>query len=398
MNLSKYAVIWPEVTKIFPLHSAQDRMPTAKEVQAKVDELYSSGDSLNASRLTLWWGTIPESAIPRNPINSMHPQIDHPELSNRENQAFARLAELPPVEEETYQKGEAKGNGIRFRDFAIPAAVMGLVVVFMLTAVVVNGANRIVPDGDGTERLDRFPKAPVVIAPESNYPGQPISKVDESPITGSQFFESIHVYRVSDQLELAPNPTAEVAELWSRTVAIFGDDAKRLESFSIAYEENSQIAGYLDLDTSNLVINLNSSMADESVQNFTLVHEYSHMLTLMGQYETGTSCDSTLLLNGNLCLDSSSSLQRWVKLFWNEPGMLKDTSTGNVEAGERRFSETPEDFVSPYAASAPQEDMAESFAAWIFGYPMPEEKKEFFDKDAESRALKARILSSLAEG
>lgn len=386
-------MIWPEVTKIFPLHSAQDRMPTAKEVQAKVDELYSSGDTFNASRLTLWWGAIPESAIPRDPINSMHPQIDQPELSKRENQAFARLAELPTVEDVT----EAKGNGIRFRDFAVPVAVMVLVVVFMLTAVVVNGANRIVPEGDGTERLDRFPKAPVVIAPEANYPGQPISKVDESPTIGSQFFERIHVYRVSDQLELAPNPTAEVAELWSRTVAIFGDDAKRLESFSVAYEEGSQIAGYLDLDTSNLVINLNSSMADEGVQDFTLVHEYNHMLTLMDQYETGASCDSTLLLNGNLCLDSSSSLQRWVKLFWNEPGMLKDTSTGNVEAGERRFSETPEDFVSPYAASAPQEDMAESFAAWVFGYPMPEEKKEFFDKDAESRALKARILSSLAK-
>lgn len=390
-------MIWPEVTKFFPLHSAQDRMPTANDFQAKVDELYSNGDTLNASRLALWWGSIPESAIPRNPINPMHPQVDHPELSNRENQAFARLAELPPLEDEAYQKREVKGNGIRFRDFAVPAAVIGLVVIFMLTAVVVNGANRIIPDGDGTERLDRFPKGPVVITPEANYPGQPLSKIDEAPTTSSQFFESIHVYRVSDQLELAPNPTAEVADLWERTVAIFGDDAKRLDSFSIAYEENSQIAGYLDLDTNNLVINLNSSMVEESVKNFTLVHEYNHMLTLMGQYQTGASCDSTLLLNGNLCLDSSSSLQRWVKLFWNEPGMLKDTSTGNVEAGEKRFSETPEDFVSPYAASAPQEDMAESFAAWVFGYPMPEEKKEFFDKDAESRALKARILSSLAE-
>lgn len=397
MNLSKYAVIWPEVKNLFPLHSQQDRLPTARETQAKIDELYESGDSLNASRLTLWWGSIPESDIPRNPINSMHPQLDHSELSYRENKAFSRLAELPQLEDEAYRREEKEPTGIRFRDFAVPVAVMVLVVVFMLSAVFINGISRVVPEGNGTERLDRFQREPVVIAPEASYAGQPLSSTDKAPKTASQFFKSIHVYRISDQLELSPNPTKEVAELWRRTVAVFGADAKRLESFGIAYEDDSLIAGYLDLDTRTLVINLNGTMTDSNVQNFTLVHEYNHMVTLMGQYESGASCDSTLLLNGNVCLDENSSLQRWINRFWNEPGMLKDTSTGNVEAGEKRFSEMPEDFVSTYAASAPQEDMAESFAAWVFGYTMPEKKHDFFDNDPESRALKARILSSLNE-
>jgi hypothetical protein len=392
MTLKKYSIIWPKVIEFFPAHFQQDRLPTELEVQTKVEELYRSGNSMDASRLTLWWGSIPESAIPVEPLIQMHPNPLNAELSNHERLAFSRLDEIPQASDVPQ---DSKASGIRFRDFAIPLGVIILVIALMLSSVFVNGLTRVTPNGDGADRLDRFPREPVVIAPEAQYPGQQTVSTEEAPTVASPFFKTIHLYRVSDQLELSPNPTAEVAELWERAVAVFGADAKELDSFGVAYENSSEIAGYLDLDTRNLVINLNDVMTEPEVQNFTLIHEYNHMVTLMNQYESGVSCSTTLLLNGNACLDENSSLQTWIDQFWNEPGMLKNTSTGNIEAGEEMYSERPNEFFSVYAASAPQEDMAESFAAWVLGYPLPESKEKFFNEDGESRALKVRILSSL---
>lgn len=393
MSLARYSIIWPEVARIFPAHYANGTMPSDAEVQARINRYYALGDITNASRLNVWWANVPVHEKPLAGDIVLEPDPYGPPPAPAVQQAFERLSQ----ETQAPEPPREPARPVRFRDFLVPFGVVIMVVGFLIASVTLNALARVESNGPDMTRFDRFPQEPVSVAEQAVAPVQPIAKQATAPVRSSSIFRNVHIYRVSDELVLSPNPTEDVARLWERTVAIFGDDAKRLKSFGVTYEgSETGAAGYLDIDGKGLVISLDGIMASREIQDYTLIHEYNHMVTLYEQEDVrGLSCSTSLILSGTVCLDSDSSLYRWIKQFWPDENLVRGSESGDMAAGESLYYKNPDDFVTVYAASAPQEDMAESFAAWVLNYEMPREKRMFFEMDGESVLLKERILKSL---
>ncbi len=86
------------------------------------------------------------------------------------------------------------------------------------------------------------------------------------------------------------------------------------------------------------------------------------------------------------CAHRDSSLARFGERFWPS-GQPAAVST--------------DAFVTPYASSAVHEDLAETFTAWVFDWPIARsgvaaEKIEFLESDEELSALRDELRSAAA--
>ncbi len=154
----------------------------------------------------------------------------------------------------------------------------------------------------------------------------------------------------------------------------------------------------------------------------TLVHEFAHLLTLNDSQVTtnfdvfynpddeyayddaAASCPTYFLFEG--CANSNSYLSVFVDRFWqdlyyewDEINYIED-ETAYEDALDAFYQNYADQFVSSYAVTAPEEDIAESFMYFIFtakpsGYTIAEEKILFFYEYPELVSLRERILANL---
>jgi len=117
-------------------------------------------------------------------------------------------------------------------------------------------------------------------------------------------------------------------------------------------------------------INLASFEDDENEAYLTVAHEFSHVFTLgstqIDRVALAEECET--FDNGEGCFYNDALMAQWVELFWTDQ-MLSDfdsTQEATSEIGAPRCELNPE-FLGPYAASSPDEDFAETFAAFVFG-------------------------------
>lgn len=356
-------------------------MPSDQEVRLKERELRARGEFLAAQNLMLWWEMIPLSIrSPRENIASYNSST-HP-LS------------FTPVQAPNHFEAPAQAT---LKGVALPATIILLVITFMLTlGVFFNPASQSSLPKDLTtlelpsETLTNEIAAPAVAPKQATADKQPAGEYTE-------FLYDVKFYAVQSDLTLSPAPTEDVAQVWSETVTVFGEDALKLKRFGVSYED-SDISAYVDPIAGDLVIRL----ADENLQQpnriYTLTHEYNHVVQMNragAPLASRALCETHLVVDGSQCVPEGSPLNLWIDNFWG--GSSGDTSTGNIEDGKERYERAPRDYVTVYAASAPQEDMAESFASWVFYRQIPEAKLYFLENDPESVALKKRILESLAK-
>ncbi|HEX7097314.1 MAG TPA: hypothetical protein VF183_15615 [Acidimicrobiales bacterium] len=116
-----------------------------------------------------------------------------------------------------------------------------------------------------------------------------------------------------------------------------------------------------------------------------LVHELAHVLTLRSEdLSTSGDCDGVRLALG--CARDGSALAAWAEAFWPDP-----TTPATYD---------PTAFVSTYAATAVQEDLAESFLAYVNGErgdgPIVAAKLAFFDTRPELAAAAADVRQRLS--
>ena len=103
----------------------------------------------------------------------------------------------------------------------------------------------------------------------------------------------------------------------------------------------------------------------------TLVHELAHVITaLPGEVRRDAAaldaCDTWS--NGTECFTEGSLVYRWIEAFWGG-GLAEAVSVRDepsVEDGQARC-DADAGFFGPYAATTPEEDFAQSFAAWTLG-------------------------------
>lgn len=152
-----------------------------------------------------------------------------------------------------------------------------------------------------------------------------------------------------------------------------------------------------EVGTWDMVINMEIYEEEGDTKTlFTLVHEYAHILTLnksqLSDVKYEAACLAYFLEEG--CLQEDAYLNLFYERFWDE------RFDALSEDADENYDVDPSAFVSVYAATNPAEDIAESFASFIFSKrsdarTIADEKVAFFYEYPELLAMREDIRNVL---
>jgi hypothetical protein len=236
-----------------------------------------------------------------------------------------------------------------------------------------------------------------------------------------------HFEPVSKDLKAEQNDSATQLDIWKYfTRLIPPDQRKLLSGFSVFTDgKDNYLAAVNQSDLDPSKWELNVDIADASAKTeltFTLIHEFGHLLTLnsdqvnisMPLYNNpdnqeiyqreAAACPQYFTDEG--CSKPNSYINQFFERFWTDfytewqqIDQIRNENTRQNRLDD--FYTTYEDqFVTDYAATSPEEDMAESWAFFILS-PKPEltsianEKILFFYEYPELVQLRSQILDRL---
>ena len=202
--------------------------------------------------------------------------------------------------------------------------------------------------------------------------------------------EIIHQYLVrNDRLyendEWTRDTTGPEYEVWRMFRSLFGkefiaDNLWRYATFDVGDVSTLAFVQYLKQEEPNwgLAVNTNSIDLDDKVWTrdlaVTLIHEYAHMLTLANnqvnhRLRSADVCarDGTYFMpvGGEGCTKSKSYLNVFVEEFWNDASIKKAAQARALGKTKDLYAANEDVFVTWYAATSPEEDIAESFTNFI---------------------------------
>jgi hypothetical protein len=122
-------------------------------------------------------------------------------------------------------------------------------------------------------------------------------------------------------------------------------------------------------------INLVAAEEDEGALILTLVHEFAHVFTQRPDQLDRTmdpfACPT--FYNGTGCFEHGSYIAEWISRFWHPDDIAAvDPWEEDVEGAKNRCS-VDGGFLGVYAATAPEEDFAEAFSAFVLDVPVDSE-------------------------
>lgn len=97
-----------------------------------------------------------------------------------------------------------------------------------------------------------------------------------------------------------------------------------------------------------------ADLSDRRLVQETIIHEIAHVVTLapdVFSFDTAAACDGVSITVG--CAFPGTLMAGYAQRFW--PGGVSDASVDSL--------------VDAYAATGPHEDLAETFTAWVAGWP-----------------------------
>lgn len=191
------------------------------------------------------------------------------------------------------------------------------------------------------------------------------------------------VERIGDIVIVSGQPLepveGEMGEMWALIDEIWPDQLRdALAQVSIVREESRGLVGVVHPSaTGGWILSLDiADLDDRHLIEETIVHELSHLVTLdreiftFGEVE---GCSGAQIDLG--CAEAGTVLAEFAERFW--PGDVP--------------SPLAADFVNDYAASGAHEDLAETFTAWVLGWPVSgaaiDAKIEMLSADPELDAL-----------
>jgi len=218
---------------------------------------------------------------------------------------------------------------------------------------------------------------------------------------------------VPSELQSYQDDRANHEALWQYFVSLFPQDTWRhLETFSVMTDGEDKVLATVerswdDPDKWDLSVDIIDS-ANLNELTSTLIHEYGHLLTLnatqMDAAASEQSCSTYYASDG--CSLPSSYLIDFFNRFW--PGIyaecldiqdILDDDDYN-DALDDFYWEHRDQFVTDYAATNPDEDIAESWTLFIIapaptGHSIADQKILFFYDYPELVNLRETIISSL---
>ncbi len=194
---------------------------------------------------------------------------------------------------------------------------------------------------------------------------------------------------------------ASVDSAWDLLEAIADPAARSAIVRLVAFESDGEtlaFAGPVDpFDNTAFYIAVDAN-ADTSGDEFalTVVHEFAHVLTggpADLDIET-SSFECETWHNGYGCAVDGGVIDEWVDEFWADAALdaLPVDGQPDLDGGDRRCT-LDRSFVGAYAASHPEEDLAETFAVYVLGSevaPAVDPKLDFFDARPRFAAVRQR--------
>lgn len=234
-------------------------------------------------------------------------------------------------------------------------------------------------------------RAPVVLTGDPDCDPDVIGE-DDGPI--------LSVYDVRDGI-LGPLcfgvESGAVVDAWDALAQLVPIEQRRLIGTFAGFDAPEDppdvvaFAGPIDdaAEEFTVAVEIDESEADPDELQLTVMHEFAHIFSQTpDQLELGVlapDCDT--FHNGYGCFTADSYLWTFARRFWAAEDL--DAVPGpdgfRQDVADRRCLENP-DIPGAYAASHPEEDFAESFAAFVFSIDLPaavHPRLDFFHEFAE---------------
>jgi len=173
----------------------------------------------------------------------------------------------------------------------------------------------------------------------------------------------VGVTRVADLVVDRGSPVDEItnsdlAAAWDLVSSVWPSSMmSELSQISVIDEGPRGLVGVVHRSVSGgWILSLDrSDLNDQQLVEETIIHEIAHVVTLSPDqfsFDRDGTCDGVAISVG--CAASGSLMARWAIAFW--PEGVDDS--------------TPSESVDDYATTAPHEDLAETFTAWVAGWPV----------------------------
>lgn len=221
---------------------------------------------------------------------------------------------------------------------------------------------------------------------------------------------------VGDTLVGSPSPEAET--MWARFVELVPREHRAtVGRFSLFRgDDKDAYVEQLADDVTQWSLALNEDLASRPrLLDRTLVHELGHLISFHpGQvppvatdkawYLASRVCPTYMAREG--CANVGSYMDEFVAEFWEGELLDEWEQIAGIGNDELRMSEIEvfatthnERFVSDYAATNPEEDLAESFVAYVLGGDNPPEgdlrdRIRFFDRFPELVTLRQMVRAN----
>jgi len=243
--------------------------------------------------------------------------------------------------------------------------------------------------------------------------GTPFSSSAGSDVFGPQEGEDAdwgptQTFDVLEDGSLSPAASGLAAEVWDAFTRVASLDfaAEVILTYTVGDSQESDLLAYVQQDAErpqywHVAANL-AGAGDMSYLLTTLIHEYAHILTLdLSQASADPSCEVEAPSEG--CWFEDAYLQAFWDEFWSGYGDEAPALLGEESDYEAFYLAHEEDFVSGYAAKNVEEDIAESFMAYVIedvpdpGQSRVAAKLAFFDRYPELAAIRERIRAEFGD-
>lgn len=209
---------------------------------------------------------------------------------------------------------------------------------------------------------------------------------------------------VSDDLIALQQDTETQQEVWDYFINFMpAEQRERISEFIIFTDGQENVLAAVDQlsvtpDAWSLEIDI-ADTDDKAELTYTLLHEYGHIMTLNNTQLTTTGGSCTTYQSDEDCTTEGSYLNQFYQAFWTdiyfewEAAYADDT----LDAFYEQYSDQ---FLTDYAATEPDEDIAESWLYFIISDPpagdtIAEQKILFFYDFPELVSLRDEIRSNL---
>lgn len=200
-----------------------------------------------------------------------------------------------------------------------------------------------------------------------------------------------------------PSPAQQAIhqKIWVRLMRIIPKDyLKYMDVMKFGTDGEGGMAAYV-VQTSSLAKwamfvdlkdNVNGDKLNEYL-NETLIHEFAHIVTLNNSQIDANKKENNIYVNEEGYSKSTSYINKFYQTFWKD---LDKSSTP-----ESRYYNNPNHFVTDYAATNVEEDMAESFAYFVTrdkmsGSELKDKKVNFYYQFPELVQLRTTIRKNLS--